>query len=58
MKTTRRNFITTAVAGSLAAAVPGSAFSKSPSSAVSEKVLENYEKLDKILKLLEPPVEN
>ena len=49
MKTNRRNFISTAVAGSLAAAVPGSAYSQKPSSAVSEKVMENYEKLDKIL---------
>lgn len=49
MKTNRRNFISTAVAGSLAAAVPGSAYSQKPSLSVSEKVMENYEKLDKIL---------
>ncbi len=49
MKTNRRNFISTAVAGSLAAAVPGSAYSQKPSSSVFEKVMENYEKLDKIL---------
>jgi L-alanine-DL-glutamate epimerase-like enolase superfamily enzyme len=49
MKTNRRNFITTAVAGSLTAALPVSAYSQKPSSTVSEKVMENYEKLDKIL---------
>jgi L-alanine-DL-glutamate epimerase-like enolase superfamily enzyme len=49
MKTTRRNFITTAVTGSLAAAIPVSAYSQKPSATVSEKVMENYEKLDKIL---------
>jgi L-alanine-DL-glutamate epimerase-like enolase superfamily enzyme len=49
MKTNRRNFISTAVAGSLAATVPFSAYSQKPASAVSEKVMENYEKLDKIL---------
>jgi len=49
MKTNRRNFISTAFAGSLAAAVPVSAYSQMPSSSVSEKVMENYEKLDKIL---------
>ncbi|HSO89287.1 MAG TPA: hypothetical protein VLQ91_22225, partial [Draconibacterium sp.] len=49
MKTTRRNFITTAVAGSVAAALPVSAYSQKPLISVSEKVMENYEKLDKIL---------
>ena len=49
MKTNRRNFISTAVAGSLAATIPVSAYSQKLSSAVSEKVMENYEKLDKIL---------
>ena len=49
MKTNRRNFITTAAAGSLAAAVPVSAYSQKQSATVSEKVMENYEKLDKIL---------
>jgi len=49
MKTNRRNFISTAVAGSLAVALPGSAYSQKPSATVSEKVMENYEKLDKIL---------
>ena len=49
MKTNRRNFISTAVAGSLAAAVPVSAYSQKPSATVSENVMENYEKLDKIL---------
>lgn len=49
MKTTRRNFITTTVTGSLAAAIPVSAYSQKVASTVSEKVMENYEKLDKIL---------
>jgi len=49
MKTTRRNFITTTVTGSLAAAIPVSAYSQKVASSVSEKVMENYEKLDKIL---------
>ena len=49
MKTNRRNFISTAVAGGLVAAVPGSVYSQKPSLAVSEKVIENYEKLDIIL---------
>ena len=49
MKTNRRNFITTAVAGSVAAALPVSAYSHKPSAKVSEKVMENYEKLDKVL---------
>lgn len=49
MKTNRRNFITTALASSLAAAVPVSAYAQKPSAAISEKVKENYEKLDKIL---------
>jgi L-alanine-DL-glutamate epimerase-like enolase superfamily enzyme len=49
MKTNRRNFITTTVTGSLAAAIPVSAYSQKVASTVSEKVMENYEKLDKIL---------
>ena len=49
MKTNRRNFITTTVKGSLAAAIPVSAYSQKVASSVSEKVMENYEKLDKIL---------
>jgi L-alanine-DL-glutamate epimerase-like enolase superfamily enzyme len=49
MKTNRRNFITTTVTGSLAAAIPVSVYSQKPASTVSEKVIENYEKLDKIL---------
>ena len=49
MKTTRRNFITTTVTGSLAAAIPVSTYSQKVASSVSEKVMENYEKLDKIL---------
>ncbi len=48
MKTNRRKFISTAVTGSMAAAVPFSAYSQK-SSSVPEKVIENYEKLDKIL---------
>jgi len=46
MKTNRRNFISTAAASSLAATLPFSGYSQIP---VSEKVMENYEKLDKIL---------
>jgi len=49
MKTNRRNFISTAVAGSLAAAIPVSVYSQKLESTVSEKVIDNYEKLDKIL---------
>jgi L-alanine-DL-glutamate epimerase-like enolase superfamily enzyme len=49
MKTNRRNFITTTVTGSLAAAIPVSVYSQKPAFTVSEKVIENYEKLDKIL---------
>jgi len=49
MKTNRRNFITTTVTGSLAAAIPVSTYSQKVASSVSEKVMENYEKLDKIL---------
>ena len=49
MKTNRRKFISTAVTGSLAAGIPVSAYSEKLSSSVSEKVMENYEKLDKIL---------
>jgi len=49
MKTNRRNFITTTVTGSLAAAIPVSAYSQKVASTVSEKVMENYEKLDRIL---------
>jgi len=49
IKTNRRKFITTAVTGSLAAAVPVSVYSQKPTSAISEKVIENYKKLDVIL---------
>jgi L-alanine-DL-glutamate epimerase-like enolase superfamily enzyme len=49
VKTNRRNFISTAATGSLAAALPVSGYSQKPSSSISEKVAENYEKLDKIL---------
>ncbi len=49
MKTNRCNFITTAITGSLATAIPVSVYSQKLESTVSEKVMENYEKLDRIL---------
>lgn len=49
MKTNRRNFISTAFAGSVAAAIPVSVYAQKLLSEVSKKVMENYEKLDKIL---------
>ena len=46
MKTNRRQFISTAISAGVASTIPGSVYSQIP---VSEKVLEKYEKLDKIL---------
>lgn len=46
MKANRRQFISTAISAGVASTIPGSVYSQNP---VSEKVLENYEKLDKIL---------
>ena len=46
MKTNRRQFISTAISAGVASTIPGSVYSQNP---VSEKVLEKYEKLDKIL---------
>ena len=48
MKTNRRNFITTAVAGGLAAAIP-SRLKAASSNPVAESVAEKYKKLDEVL---------
>lgn len=49
MKTSRRNFITTAVAGSMAAAIP-SACTRAAAAESNEEVNARYAKLDEILK--------
>ena len=50
MKTNRRKFISTAVAGGLAASMPLSSNGQAMPSAVSEIIHEKYKKLDEILK--------
>jgi L-alanine-DL-glutamate epimerase-like enolase superfamily enzyme len=50
MKTTRRKFITTSVAGGLAAAIPFSACSSSVPGSASVNPVADYSKLDEILK--------
>lgn len=50
MKTNRRQFISTAISGGLAATLPLSACSQSDSIDSSNAIKDNYEKLDQILK--------
>ena len=51
MKTSRRKFISTSVAGGLAAAIPLSGCSTSAAGSVSVSPAPDYSKLDQILKM-------
>jgi L-alanine-DL-glutamate epimerase-like enolase superfamily enzyme len=50
MATTRRKFITTSIAGGLAATVPGQAFMPDHSFQITDEIRAKYSKLDEILK--------